>query len=186
MFHFLNIYLPYECKENKDGYHARKLRSGSSVQTTAICQLHRRCRAQYWTMSWIRWSRIYSEHYFLYWWQIEWEILSLPHSEWYYVMLSGPPAHERMCYEWGTRRPKTQARHEIQQCKWQFLFIHEKDQAGPINIQQLCRGQCDFGGGLHYRTVFARWAIQPPRPHRHQHSWAQAPNSFPTSQLYSH
>ena len=68
------------------------------------------------------------------------------------------------------------------------LFCHHKliDQAGPINIQQLCRGQCDFGGGLHYRTVFARWAIQPPRPHRHQHSWAQAPNSFPTSQLYSH
>ena len=61
------------------------------------------------------------------------------------------------------KRPKTQAWQEIQQCKWQFLFIHKKDQAGPINIQQLCRGQCDFGGGLHYRTVFARWAIQPPQ-----------------------
>ena len=40
----------------------------------------------------------------------------------------------------------------------------------------LCRGHCDFGRGPHYRTVFARWAIQPPTdPHRHQYSRAHKP-----------
>ena len=43
----------------------------------------------------------------------------------------------------------------------------------------LCRGHCDFGRGPHYRTVFARWAIQTPTdtppPPRHQHSRAHKP-----------
>ena len=45
---------------------------------------------------------------------------------------------------------------------------------------KLCRGHCDFGRGPHYRTVFARWAIQPPTDPTDTNT------PEPTSQLCSH
>ena len=55
------------------------------------------------------------------------------------------------------RKPSSTSDSSFLSIKRQFLFIHKKDQAGTVNIQQLCRGQCDFGtSALHNRTVFAR------------------------------